>query len=91
MAVQEAKTEALAFVTKKVLVTFNQQICVMVNENPVFTHAAVCEYQQSSDENRMHIPDELTIVGLPNGPKLTKSLHARMSPYSSILAMVELD
>jgi hypothetical protein len=93
MAEEEEKNEKLAFVTKKVLVTFHQQICFMVGGNAVYSAAAVCEYQQEVRDREFTsaLPCEFTVVSLPNGPKLTKSLQLRTNGYGAVSAMVELD
>lgn len=83
---------SIAFVTKKVLVTFMHPICLMIGENAVFAQAAICEYQQSADDERlMNTPHEFLIVGLPDGKKLTRSLRVRVQGYSVVSAMVELE
>lgn len=87
---QQAKAE-LSFVTKKYLVTFRQQICIMLNDTPVFTQIAICEYQEQSDDGARYAdtPKEFLIVGLPDGKKLTHALKLRLE-YGGIFAMIEL-
>ena len=92
-AVQAEKTEAISFVTKKVLVSFAYNVTLMLGDTAIQTHAAICEYQESVDEDRRYsdIPREFTIVALPDGRKLTKSQHLRVGYMGSVVSMVDMD
>lgn len=86
------ETQALSFVTKKALVTFYPHVALMINDSAIMCNAAICEYQQTKEqESRMSIPLEFTVIGLVDGKKLSKSIHLRVCGYATAVAMVELD
>jgi len=85
------KTEAIAFVVKKVLLTLNPPICLLMSGTPVFAGAVIAEYEQAGDDKRMRMPEEFKVVGTPDGRKLPKAYRVRMSGWHSVIAMVELE
>lgn len=94
MAEQNEKNDAVSFVTKKVLVTFPQQIAIMFGGSCIYTLCAVCEFQEAEGGKRGYsgydTPRSFTIVGLPDGRKLEKSLQLHLGLHG-VTAMVELD
>lgn len=88
--------QAVGFVTKKVLVTFGSEICIPMNGTAGFLRSAICEYQEATDRadtwrGLSDVPRDLTVVALPNGPKLTRTVHLRVAGWMVIAAMVFLD
>ncbi len=92
MSKQEDQQEtALAFVTRKVLLTLNPPVCLLMSGTPVFAGAVIAEYQQDVGDQRMCMPQEFNVVGTPDGRKLSKTYRVRIGGYHGVAAMVELD
>jgi hypothetical protein len=95
MAAKEAaeqQTEALSFVTKKVLITFTQPICFLINDTPVMSAAVIAEYEEVVGNDRFDVPKHFRVIGMADGRKMSKSLQLHMCGYGTVVAaMVELD
>lgn len=94
---EQDKQDAVGFVTKKVLVTFVHRIAIMYAGTAIFAEALICEYQENtkSSENWRSsfgsIPTEFTVVGLPDGRKLEKSIQLKVGLAYGVSGMVEID
>jgi hypothetical protein len=91
----ETQETAVAFVTRKVLVTFSHEVGILINDSAAFIRTAIAEYQEdpNKEENRYYrevLPHQFTVVALSDGRKLTKSLQLRVAAHV-VVSIVELD
>jgi hypothetical protein len=77
------KSEALAFVTKKALVTFapHMRIGLPIKGAVLLVETAIIEYDVPEGAHREGIPSTFRVVALSNGQKISKSLNVRVPSY----------
>jgi len=88
----QVEETAIASVTKKALVTLRGDVCILVNDSPVVTHAFIIEYQEDPTHNgpaKVKVPNEVTVIGFPDGRKLSRRIFLHLN-YDMITCAMEL-
>ena len=81
----------ISFVTKKALVTLRTNVCILVNETPCHIGAFVIEYHDAEGNGpaKIKVPNEVTVVGFPDGRKLSQRIFLHLH-YDMIICVMEL-
>jgi hypothetical protein len=87
----EEKGEALAFVTKKALITLRGDVCILFNGSACRIGAFIIEYKDAEGNGpaKIKVPNEVTVIGFPDGRKLTERIFLHLH-YDMVICVMEL-